>query len=64
MIKYGTYIIFKCKNCDDETEVALHLKNNLELEKRASYCIHSWEEIGEKKYGETNQDSSKGIQFS
>jgi len=44
MEKYGTYVVFKCKNCGHTIEVPFHLKDDPPLEKYASYCTHEWEE--------------------
>ena len=52
MIKYGTYVVFKCVNCEWEIEIPFHQKDSPQLEKYASYCTHEWEDITNAKANE------------
>lgn len=66
MIKYGTLVIYKCKNCEHETEIPLHQKGMPRLEKYASYCTHDWVELKEEDltYASIDKEESRSLQLS
>lgn len=66
IIKYGTFIEYRCKLCRHETTIAYHLKDNPPLEKYANYCIqHEWEDITGELHGQgSNTEESPDLQFS
>lgn len=61
MLKYGTYIIYKCKKCKKEITVPLHQDGEMELEKSAENCGHDWEKIGESSDVQSDNKESKNV---
>ncbi len=63
MIKYGTYIVYRCTaGCNHTVEIPLHLENNPPLEKYASFCTHEWVKEGELDYEQTHTEKSTDLQ--
>jgi len=61
MIKYGTYVVYRCNKCKKEVEIPYHLLDQPPLEKYASYCEHGWEKIGDKIYNEDDTEKSENL---